>query len=161
MFYSLVVLVPWFPVCHIVSTFFHRRFPSTPSPSRMPSVGLIFTPPAAPPPHIALDTTHGECAAKPIQLCLLLAPPHREQFGCFEDPPGSRRRLLCCSGPQCGLNFKHQGGKCRWPFGSSEPPMLYIGMFFTWSLLHSRYIIRTLLAKVVFPLLQHSEFVPL
>ena len=38
----------------------------------------------------------------------------------LQGPPGNPfPRLLCCSGPQRGLNSKHQGGKFRWPFGGS------------------------------------------
>ena len=60
MFYFVVILLPVCPVYHIVPTFVHRGFPSTP-PVPFPSVGFPFTPPAAPPISIALGNTHAVC----------------------------------------------------------------------------------------------------
>ena len=66
MFYFLVGLVPCYPVCHLLATFFvERSFPSTPPPVppllRMPSVWFSPTPPLAasstPPPHSDHTTT--------------------------------------------------------------------------------------------------------
>ena len=115
-FYFLVGLVLCYPVCHLLPTFVYCSFPSTPPvppPLRVPLVGFYATLPVAPPLPIPLDTTHGGCAALSTQLSLILVPPHHEPFGCFEDPPVSTSRLFGCSGPQRGLNSKHQGGKFR------------------------------------------------
>ena len=89
MFYFLVGLVPCYPVCHLLPTFVHRNFPSTPPvppPPRIPLVGFPSTPPVAPPPPIPSGTTLGGFPAMSTQLCLMLVPPHREPFGCFEAP---------------------------------------------------------------------------
>ena len=110
MLYFLVGLVPCYLVCHLLPTFVHRGFPSTPPvppPTRIPLVGFPSTPPVAPPSPIPLRTTHGGCAA----LCLILVPPHHEPLGCFEDSPVPLPRLFFCGGPQRGLDSNHQGGK--------------------------------------------------
>ena len=99
MFYSLVGLVPCYSVYHLLPTFVHRGFPSTP--------------PVAPPPPFPLGTTHGRSPALSTQLCLILVPPHNEPFGCFKDPPVPLPRHFCCSGPQSSLNPKNQGDVFR------------------------------------------------
>ena len=121
MLHLLVGLVPCYPVCRLLPTFAHRRFPSTPVPPLAPVslIGFPSTPPVARPPPSPWGTTHGGCTALPTQLCLILVPLHYEPFGCFKDPPAPLPRLFCCSGPQRGLNFKHQGGVFRWSFDSS------------------------------------------
>ena len=96
-----------------------------PPPPRIAMTGVAYTPHVAPLPPSPLDTTHGVCAALPIQLWLRLVPPHHQPFGCFEDPPVPLSRLVCCSGPQSGPNSTHQGGKLRLPFGCSEFPQIF------------------------------------
>ena len=53
-------MVPCYPVCHLLPTFIHRGFSSTPPVPPMPRISLrafLSTPPVAPPPLIYLDTT--------------------------------------------------------------------------------------------------------
>ena len=113
MLYFLVGMVRCHPVCDLLPTF---------SPT---AVSLLLYSSCCPPPPIPLDTTRGERAALPTQLCIILVPLHHEPFGCFEDPPVPLPRLFCCSGPQRGLNSKHRGGKFRCPFDVSEVPKVF------------------------------------
>ena len=99
MFYSLVGLVPWYPLCHLLLTFVDRSFPSAPlvpTSLRIPSVGFsATTPPVASLPPIPLDTTHGgwmRGAAYSAQ-----PHPHHESCGrCFtnKDPAVPLPRLV-------------------------------------------------------------------
>ena len=50
---------------------------------------------------------------------LLYVPPGHAPFGCSEDPPVLLARLLCCMGPQYGLNSKLPWGIFRGSFGGS------------------------------------------
>ena len=107
---GLVPCFLYYTVGHLFPTFVHR---SSYLPLLFPLVLFSATPLVAPPPPIPLDTTHGGCVALPSQPSLSLVPPHHEPFVCFKDPPVSLPRLFGCSGPQHGLNSKHQGGKFR------------------------------------------------
>ena len=129
MSYILAGPVSCYPVCRLLSTFAHRGFPYTPPvapPPPIPLVGFPSTPPpVASPSPLPLGTTHGGCVALPTQLCLILVSPCHEPFGCFKDPSVSLPRNFCLSGPQRGINSKHQGRVFRRPFGGSELPKVF------------------------------------
>ena len=95
-------LVPCAPICRLLPTLVHRGFhcsaPATP-PAPIPLLGFpCFSScrPASPP---FLGYFHGECAALPTQLCLILVPLYHEQFDCFKGPPGTNSPpwLLRCN----------------------------------------------------------------
>ena len=104
-FYILLVvfgLVSCCPICRHPPAFVRHGFRSiyVVPPPRIHSARFPSAPGLAPSPPFPLDTFHGGWHALPTQLCLVVAPPHHEPYGCFKDTRLPLSRLFCDSGPQ-------------------------------------------------------------
>ena len=116
MFHIVISLVPFYPVCRLLSTFVDRGpFYSSCCPPFPHALGRVSFHSSCWPSSLHSLGHHSRRirGASYSQLCLILIPPHHEPFGCFEDPSVPLPCLFSCAGPQRGLKSKHQGGNFR------------------------------------------------